>query len=126
ASRPSPHRARVETPAVRRQILRDPLIPDEPLAFGDQPVQQLARLPHIALLPLPLEQPVPNRPQADLVRPAHRAASIDRPAVSVDPDDIDVAGADRELLLEDLGALVHHAVQEATVHLLLSPRPPLR
>src|SRR5262249_4757668 len=62
---------------------------------------------------------------ADRVGPEHRAASIDRPAVAVDPDDVDVAGADGDLFLEDLGALVDHWIEQPLQDILVGDRPPL-
>src|SRR5262249_61043571 len=61
--------------------------------------------------------------EADRVGPEHRAASIDRPAVAIDPDDIDVAGANGDLLLEDLGAFVDHRIEQALQDLLVGDRP---
>src|SRR5262249_50650563 len=61
------------------------------------------------------ECPEPNRK----VGPEHRAAPVHRPAVTVDPDDIDVARPDGDLLLENLGALVHQRVEQALEDLLV-------
>ena len=44
----------------------------------------------------------------DLVGVEHRAAAPDRPAVAVDPDHVDVAGAGGDTLVEDARALVDH------------------
>src|SRR5476651_1124027 len=67
-----------------------------------------------------LHQGVVDGFQADhVVGPPHRAAAIDRPAVAVDPDDVDVERALGHLLLEDLGALVHHREQAALHDLLV-------
>src|SRR5690606_39773994 len=49
----------------------------------------------------------------------HRTAPVDRPAVTVDPDDVDVRGPDRDAFLEDLGALVDHREDAALEDLLL-------
>ena len=43
----------------------------------------------------------------------HRAAAVDRPAVAVDPDDVDVGRPDRDALLQNLRALVDHRVEAA-------------
>src|SRR5262249_47490464 len=57
----------------------------------------------------------PNRK----VGPEHWAAPVHRPAVTVYPDDVDVARPDGDLLLENLGALVHHWVEQALENLLV-------
>src|SRR5712692_10351626 len=99
--------------------------PRERLAFGGEPVQEGSRLPDVALRLLPLLHPVADGLEPDLVRPEHRAAPVDRPAVAVDPDHVDVARADRELLLEDLRSLVHHRVEQALEDLLVRDRAAL-
>src|SRR3982751_5859351 len=53
------------------------------------------------------------------IRPEHRAAAIDRPAVAVDPDDVDVGGALRHLFVEDFRALVDHGVKRPLDDLLV-------
>src|SRR5439155_16580885 len=61
--------------------------------------------------------------EPDRVGPEHRATSIDRPAIPVHPDHVDVAGADRDLFLEDLGALVDHRIEQPLQDLLVGDRP---
>ena len=50
---------------------------------------------------------------------------IDRPAIAVDPDDIDVGGALRLALLQDLRALVDHRIEAALEDLLVGDRAPV-
>src|SRR5690606_31910954 len=49
--------------------------------------------------------------QPDRIGVVHRPASISRPAVTVDPDDIDVRSAHDDALFEYLRALVDHRIQ---------------
>ena len=51
--------------------------------------------------------------EADLGPIEHGAAAIDRPAIAIDPDNIDVAGADRFAFFEDLEALIDHRIDAA-------------
>src|SRR5947209_10543668 len=70
-------------------------VEEAPALIGEL-VQERSRLPEVAArLLLQREQPVADRPEADLIGPEHRAAAIDGPAVAVHPDDVDVAGANR-------------------------------
>src|SRR4029434_6169859 len=55
-----------------------------------------------------------------LFRPDSGAPSRARPAVAIDPDHVDVAGPDRDLLFEDLGALVDHRIEQAGQALVLA------
>src|SRR2546425_2360178 len=97
---------------------------EEALAGVGEPVEQRRRRPEsVARLLLELEDLVAQGRQADRVGPEHRAAAVDRPAVAVHPDDVDVAGARRHLLLEDLGALVHHRIEQALEDLIVGDRP---
>src|SRR5579859_7275331 len=92
----------------------------ELLALGDQLLEQrrgLERLAHGRLEFLHLGQ---HLVRADLVAVVHRAAAVDRPAVAVDPDHIDVGGADRLALFEDLRALVDHRIDAAFEDLLVA------
>src|SRR5205814_5050361 len=59
------------------------------------------------------------------VGPEHRTAAIDRPAVAVDPHDIDVRRALGDALLEDFRALVDHRVERALDDLLIADLAPL-
>src|SRR5262245_17709688 len=97
----------------------------EPLALVGQAGEQRRRRPErVAGRLLEGEHRVAHRAQPDLVGPEHRATSVDRPAVSVHPDDIDVAGPDGDLLLQDLGALVYHRVEQALEDLLVGDVTP--
>src|ERR1051325_11221066 len=51
--------------------------------------------------------------EANRVGPEHRAAAVDRPAIAVEPDHVDIARAGRDALVEDLRALVDHRVHHA-------------
>src|SRR5262249_53692375 len=67
--------------------------------------------------------------QPDAVGPEHRAAAIDRPAIAVEPDHVDVARTRRDALVQDARTLVdhrvHHALQNLVVRDLaaLAPEP---
>src|SRR2546428_8208751 len=97
----------------------------DPLAGARQPAQERGRLPDVAVPVLHLQHAGLDRLEPHLVCPEHRAAPVDRPAVAVDPDHVDVARADRELLLEDLRSLVHHRVEQALEDLLVRDRATL-
>src|SRR2546428_6483 len=97
----------------------------ERLACVRQPAQERGRLPDVPVPALGLQHAGLDRLEPHLVRPEHRAAPVDRPAVAVDPDHVDVARADRELLLEDLRSLVHHRVEQALEDLLVRDRAAL-
>src|SRR5436190_17202137 len=99
------------------------LVEEAPALVGEL-VEQRRRPPEItAGLLLERQQPVADRLEPGLVGPEHRAASIDGPAVAVHPDDVDVAGAEGHLLVEDLGALVHHRIEQPLEDLLVGDRP---
>src|SRR5690349_20866656 len=84
-------------------------------------VEQELREAEVASHPLLLTlQTLDNLVEADRVRPSHRAAAIDRPAIAVDPDHIDVGRALRHAFFEDLRALVHHSVECAVDDLLVA------
>src|SRR5881409_1265422 len=97
----------------------------ERLARVRQPAQERGRLPDVPVPVLHLQHAGLDRLEPHLVCPEHRAAPVDRPAVAVDPDHVDVARADRELLLEDLRSLVHHRVEQALEDLLVRDRAAL-
>src|SRR3989442_8432620 len=97
----------------------------ERLACVRQPAQERGRLPDVAVPVLHVQHAGLDRLEPHLVRPEHRATPVDRPAVAVDPDHVDVARADRELLLEDLRSLVHHRIEQALEDLLVRDRPAL-
>src|SRR5262249_19030917 len=69
-------------------------------------------------------KPVADIRKPDRVRIDHRAAAPDRPAVAIDPDDVDVPGPVGDALLEDARALVDHRVDHAFDDLLLVDRAP--
>src|SRR3546814_17087824 len=52
-------------------------------------------------------------------RPEHRAAAIDRPAIAIDPHDIDVARALRLAFGQDQRAFVDHRIERAFDDLLI-------
>src|SRR3954468_4095663 len=51
--------------------------------------------------------------QADAIGPEHRATAVDRPAVTIEPDHIDIARPRRDAFIEDTSTLVHHRVHHA-------------
>src|SRR5258708_6471729 len=67
--------------------------------------------------------------EADLIGVDHGAAGIEGPAITVEPDHIDVARTRRDLFLEDSRALVdhriHHALENFVIadHAALAPEP---
>src|ERR1700676_3712335 len=64
------------------------------LALGGKALEQRRRLERgIAGLPGVVRQPVGDVLEADLVGIIHRAAAIDRPAIAVEPDHVDIARA---------------------------------
>src|SRR5882724_358032 len=96
----------------------------ERLALGGETIQQGRGLPVLALRLPPLLHPVAHGLEPDLIGPEHRAAPVDWPAVAVDPDHVDVARPDRDLLLQDLGPLVDHRVEQPRQDLVLPDLPP--
>src|SRR6185503_298786 len=92
----------------------------ERLALGREAVQQGRGLPVLALRLPPFVHPIVDGLEPDLVRPEHRAAAVDRPAVAVHPDHVDVARPDRDLLVEDLGPLVDHRVEKPRQDLVVA------
>ena len=62
--------------------------------------------------------------EPQMVGPEHRAAAIDRPAVAVHPDDIDIRSPRRDSLFEDFGALVDHRQQAALRDFGIADLPP--
>src|SRR5262249_17256548 len=79
--------------------------------------------PYIALASLPFEQAVADPPQSHFVSPKHGTAPVHRPAVSVHPDDVDVARPDGDLLVEDLCSLVDHPAEQPRENLIVGARP---
>src|SRR5256885_7953229 len=101
------------------------LLVEEPLARVRQPHEEGGRLPDRAVLALELEHPGLERLEPHLVRPEHRATPVHGPTVTVDPDHVDVARADRELLLENLRPFVHQRGEQALEDLRVRDRAPL-
>src|ERR1700733_76004 len=83
-------------PALRRQLL-----------------QERRWLEVVAKLAMKLFELGQNCLQSDRICVEHWAATIDRPSVTVDPDDVDVGGALRLPLLKDFRAFVDHRIDAA-------------
>src|SRR3954447_1574386 len=84
-------------------------------------VEQQLRKAELRLHPLLLTlQPFDDGRCPDRIGPEHRAAAIDRPAVAIDPDNIDVGSALSDAFLEDLRALVDHRVERPLDDLLVA------
>src|SRR5882757_9149329 len=60
-----------------------------------------------------------NLQQANRISPEHRSAGGSRPAIAVEPDDIDVGGALRDALFKDPRALVDHGIKQPLQDLLI-------
>ncbi len=93
-------------------------------ALRDQPFQQRRGAELVAVHLLQRAQAPEDLRQPLELGPEHRAAAVERPAVAVQPDHIDVGGACRDALLEDLRALVDHRVEAALEDLLVADRAP--
>src|SRR5690242_21909798 len=94
----------------------------ELLALAGELLEQrrgLERIAHRRLERLHLGQ---HFVEADLVAIVHWPAAINRPAITIDPDDVDVARTDRLFLLQDLRALVDHRENTALEDLLVTNR----
>src|SRR3954451_3639721 len=78
----------------------------EPAAFGGKPGEQVGRLPVVAEAPAIVQHPGEHDQRAEGVGVEHRAAAMAGKPEAVAVDDVDVAGAVREVLLEDPRALV--------------------
>src|SRR6266511_2840597 len=93
----------------------------EGLPLVGELVQERGGLPVVAAeLLLVIEHAVAERLEPDRkVGPEHRATPVDRPAVAIHPDHVDVARPQGDLLLDDVGALVHHRVEQALEDLLV-------
>ncbi len=118
--------------SARSRITRALVMVGKALALGGEPLDQRGRLPDIAIA-CRVEAPdlLQHLAKPLALGPEHRAAAIDRVAIAVDIDDVDVRGAQRDALVEDLGALVdqrqHGAVDDlvgadpAALVVLLAP-----
>src|SRR6266850_4146424 len=84
------------------------------LAFVGEALEQGSRFERgiVGLLGV-IRKTVGDVLQPDLVGIEHRAAAIDRPAVAIEPDHVDVARTRRDALFEDARALVDHRVHHA-------------
>src|SRR5256886_9651978 len=88
--------------------------------LGGEALEQRRRLQRgiVGLLGV-IRQPVGDVLEADLVGIEHRAAAVDRPAIAIEPDYVDVARTRRDALFEDARTLVdhrvHHALQDFVV-----------
>src|SRR5690606_28570898 len=91
----------------------------KPLALLGKPRQQRRHLRVGAHALAVLLELVDHGLETHGVGVEHRTAPVDRPAVTVDPDDVDVRGPDRDAFLKDLGALVDHREDAALEDLLL-------
>src|SRR5215470_6781490 len=96
----------ISSDVKRRSMAQPPLLAREALAaFGD-PREQRRRLPELAVLAVELAHGVVDPAGADGVRVIHRPAAPAREAEAVEPHHVDVARAQRDAFVEDLGALV--------------------
>src|SRR5262245_25794210 len=105
-------------------VLMSSLLAGEALALVGQAVEQGGGLPHVAVLALPLPHAIADGLEPEGVGPEHGSAPVHGPAVAVHPDDVDVAGPDGQLLLEDLGPLIDHRVEQALEDLLVGDEAP--
>src|SRR5215469_4665257 len=102
----------------------------EGLAFGGEALEQRRGLERriVGLLGI-IRETIGDMLEANAVGPEHRAAAIDRPAIAIEPDHVDVARTGRDALLQDARTLVdhriHHALQDLVVRDLaaLAPEP---
>src|SRR4030095_4169210 len=88
------------------------LLGGEALALVGKAVEQGGPLPDVAVPALELEYSIADDLQPEGIGPKHGAAAVHRPTVAVDPDHVDVAGPDGQLLFQDLGSLVDHRIEE--------------
>src|SRR5258707_11527539 len=81
------------------------------LAFGGETLEQRRRFQRgiVGLLGV-IRQPVGDMLEANLVGIEHRAAAIDRPAIAIEPDHVDVARTRRDAFFEDARTLVDHRI----------------
>src|SRR5262245_20425203 len=81
--------------------------------------EQGRRPPTRAIALVPNRDLVVDLARPDLVGPKHQPAAIAREAEAVEPHDVDVAGADRLTLLQDLAGFVDRREQQAAQDLLV-------
>src|SRR5258707_2393362 len=84
------------------------------LAFGGETLEQRGRFERgiVGLLGV-VGETVGDVLETDLVGIEHRAAAIDRPAVTIKPDHVDVARPRCNALFEDARPLIDHRVHHA-------------
>src|SRR5580698_7041023 len=58
--------------------------------------------------------------EADLIGIEHWTAAIDRPAIAIEPDHIDIARPRRDFLLEDPRAFIDHRIHHALENLVVA------
>src|SRR5207342_1063175 len=84
--------------------------------------QQLRRPPARPVALMPGGDLVVDLARAYAVGPEHQAAAIAREAEAVEPHDVDVAGAQRLALLQDLAGLVDRGEQQPAQDFLVAER----
>src|SRR5690606_39362232 len=95
------------------------LVVDEAPTEGGQAVDQLGRLPVLAMALGQGIQPITNRRQALAIGPGHRPADVRREAVAVEVDGIDIGTGFGHALFENLRALVDQRQQAALADFLV-------
>src|SRR5215470_8554761 len=96
----------------------------EPLPVLGQALQQWRRRPGLAMLRVEGRHVGVDLLEPDLVGVEHGPATVAREAVAVEVGDVDVAGAERDPLLEDARALVDERPEAACEHLVVADRAP--
>src|SRR5436305_8978150 len=92
-------------------LISFPILPGEALALRGL-VEQELREAELGLHPRFLAfEALDDLAEPLGIRPEHRPAAIDGPAVAIDPDDIDVGRTLGNAFLEDFRALVDHRVE---------------
>src|SRR4029079_10019976 len=110
---------------MRKRTYWFPRLTGEALALRGLVEQQL-REAEFRLHPLFLTlESIDDLAESDRVGPEHRAAAVDRPAVAIDPHDVDVGRALGDSFLEALPALVDHRVERPLDDLLVADLAPL-
>src|SRR5262245_41464898 len=91
------------------------------LAFRGETLEQRRRFERgiVGLLGV-VRETISNVLQPDLVGVEHRAAAIDRPAITIEPDHVDIARTRRDVLFEDARTLVDHRVHHALEDLVVA------
>src|ERR1700733_786366 len=94
----------------------------ESFAFCDELFEQRRRFEAVAHRRFEFLQFAEHFIKTDQLAVEHRAATINRPAIAVDPDDIDVGSALRLAFFKDLGAFVNHRIDTAFENLIIRYR----